>query len=109
MSAHTRRFVRCTWALDADLAYARHYPAVSWHESSSRDAELLADRHALHHWHALDHDREWGGRREWALRPGPMLTYLKMLISDTSTFRTALNVGLQHLSWASTDTGLSVG
>jgi hypothetical protein len=38
-----------------------------------------------------------------------MFTYLKMLISDTSTFRTALNVGLQHLSWASTDTGLSVG
>ena len=27
VSAHTRRFVRCTWSLDADLAYARHYPA----------------------------------------------------------------------------------
>src|SRR5581483_4876098 len=30
VSAHTRRFVRCTWSLDPDLAYARHYPAVSW-------------------------------------------------------------------------------
>lgn len=46
--------------------------------------------------------------REWALRPGPMLTYLKMLISDTSTFKTALNVGLQHLSWAGTDSGAPV-
>ena len=46
--------------------------------------------------------------REWAFRPGPILTYLKMLASDRSTLRSALNVGLQHLSWASTDTGLSV-
>jgi anaerobic magnesium-protoporphyrin IX monomethyl ester cyclase len=46
--------------------------------------------------------------REWAFRPGPIFTYLKMLISDPSTMKTAVNVGLQHLSWASTDTGLSV-
>jgi hypothetical protein len=46
--------------------------------------------------------------REWALRPGPALTYAKMLLSDRSTFRSAVNVGLQHLSWA-TDTGTSVG
>ncbi len=37
--------------------------------------------------------------REWALRPGPAVTYLKMLLSDWSTFRSALNVGLQTLSW----------
>ena len=43
--------------------------------------------------------------REWALRPGPMKTYLKMLISDPSTLRSALSVGMQHLSWVSTDTG----
>ena len=46
--------------------------------------------------------------REWAFRPGPMVTYLKMLLSDTSTFKTALNVGLQHLSWAGSDSGLPV-
>jgi radical SAM superfamily enzyme YgiQ (UPF0313 family) len=38
--------------------------------------------------------------REWAMRPGPMLTYLKMLCSDVSTFKSAINVGLQHLGWA---------
>ena len=37
--------------------------------------------------------------REWAFRPGPIMTYLKMLLSDTSTFRTALNVGMQTLNW----------
>lgn len=46
--------------------------------------------------------------REWAMRPGPAWTYFKMLISDVSTFKTAVNVGLQHLSWASTDSDLSV-
>jgi anaerobic magnesium-protoporphyrin IX monomethyl ester cyclase len=39
--------------------------------------------------------------REWAFRPGPIFTYLKMLMSDLSTFKTALSVGLQHLSWQS--------
>ena len=37
--------------------------------------------------------------RQWAMRPGPMLTYLKMLLSDTQTFKTALDVGLQTLQW----------
>lgn len=42
--------------------------------------------------------RAW---REWAFRPGPMFTYLKMLLSDLSTVRSALSVGIQHLSWQS--------
>jgi anaerobic magnesium-protoporphyrin IX monomethyl ester cyclase len=46
--------------------------------------------------------------REWAFRPGPMMTYLKMLFSDVSTVRSALSVGLQHLSWAATDTGAPI-
>ncbi len=45
VTAHTQRFVRCFWTLDRDLAYARHYPAVSWRGSFSRDAELLAGWH----------------------------------------------------------------
>jgi anaerobic magnesium-protoporphyrin IX monomethyl ester cyclase len=38
--------------------------------------------------------------REWAMRPGPIATYLQMLFSDASTMKSALNVGLQHLGWA---------
>ena len=47
--------------------------------------------------------------REWAFRPGPALTYLKMLVYDWSTMKTALNVGLQHLFWASSDEGAPIG
>jgi radical SAM superfamily enzyme YgiQ (UPF0313 family) len=36
---------------------------------------------------------------EWALRPGPIYTYLKMLLSNKRTFKSALEVGLQHLGW----------
>jgi radical SAM superfamily enzyme YgiQ (UPF0313 family) len=46
--------------------------------------------------------------REWAFRPGPMFTYMKMLLSDVNTFKSALSVGLQHLSWASTDSGINI-
>jgi radical SAM superfamily enzyme YgiQ (UPF0313 family) len=41
--------------------------------------------------------------REWAFRPGPIMTYLKMLLSDVNTMKTALNVGMQHLRWASSE------
>ncbi len=47
--------------------------------------------------------------REWAFRPGPALTYLKMLTYDWATTKTALNVGLQHLFWSTSDTGAPVG
>lgn len=35
VTQNTRRFVRCFWALDKNLAYARHYAAVNWTQSSS--------------------------------------------------------------------------
>ena len=35
VTQHTKRFIRCFWALDKDVAYARHYPAVSWLNSYS--------------------------------------------------------------------------
>ena len=35
MTQHTKRFVRTFWALDRDLANARHYPAISWLDSYS--------------------------------------------------------------------------
>jgi V/A-type H+-transporting ATPase subunit A len=57
VTAHTERFVRCRWTLDRDLAYARHYPAVSWSASFSRDVDALAVRHL-----ELG-DAEWATRR----------------------------------------------
>jgi len=54
VTAHTERFVRCLWSLDRDLAYARHYPAVTWRRSFSRDAQSVGT------WHASE------GRPAWA-------------------------------------------
>ena len=54
VTAQTERFIRCLWSLDRDLAYARHYPAVSWRLSFSRDVNLVGAWHAAH------------GRPQWA-------------------------------------------
>ncbi|HNX16353.1 MAG TPA: V-type ATP synthase subunit A [Bacilli bacterium] len=35
VTQNTKRFVRCFWALDKNLAYQRHYPSVNWHLSYS--------------------------------------------------------------------------
>lgn len=57
VTAYTQRFVRSLWSLDRDLAYARHYPAVSWSGSFSRDAAAAAA------WHAGAGDPGWADRR----------------------------------------------
>ena len=46
VTALTERFIRSLWSLDRDLAYARHYPAVTWRLSFSRDAEIVGSWHA---------------------------------------------------------------
>ena len=35
VTQNTKRFVRCFWALDKSLAYARHFPAINWNTSYS--------------------------------------------------------------------------
>jgi len=39
VTQHTKRFIRCFWALDRELANARHYPAIGWIESYSEYAD----------------------------------------------------------------------
>lgn len=46
VTANTKRFVRCFWALDKALAYARHYPSMNWTDSYS---EYVDD---LSHWYS---------------------------------------------------------
>lgn len=43
MTQHTKRFVRCFWALDRQLANARHYPAISWLDSYSEYLNDVAE------------------------------------------------------------------
>jgi V/A-type H+-transporting ATPase subunit A len=61
VTANTQRFVRALWTLDRDLAYARHYPAIGWAGSFSRDAAVLGP------WHARHGDPAWARRRERVL------------------------------------------
>jgi V/A-type H+-transporting ATPase subunit A len=49
VTQHTKRFVRCFWALDKSLANARHYPSISWLDSYSEYAEETRD-----YWHSVD-------------------------------------------------------
>jgi V/A-type H+-transporting ATPase subunit A len=57
VTVNTERFTRTVWSLDRTLAYARHYPAVSWAGSFSRDAATVAP------WHARAGDPGWAARR----------------------------------------------
>ena len=75
-----------------------------WFRPGTRWEQVDMDRGTVLDYPNLPAERllYWQKRafREWAFRPGPMFTYLKMLFSDWNTFKSALNVGLQHLSWA---------
>ena len=43
VTQHTKRFIRCFWALDRELANARHYPAIGWIDSYSEYAEEVKE------------------------------------------------------------------
>jgi V/A-type H+-transporting ATPase subunit A len=42
VTQHTKRFVRCFWALDKSLASARHFPSINWLDSYSEYLEDVA-------------------------------------------------------------------
>ncbi|MCR4735234.1 MAG: V-type ATP synthase subunit A [Treponema sp.] len=55
VTQHTKRFIRCFWALDRELANARHYPAIGWIDSYSEYAEEVRDWWEQHNplWYKL--------------------------------------------------------
>ncbi len=42
VTQHTKRYIRCFWALDKSLASARHFPAINWLDSYSEYIEDMA-------------------------------------------------------------------
>jgi V/A-type H+-transporting ATPase subunit A len=64
VTQHTRRFIRCFWALDRDLANSRHYPAISWIDSYSEYAQEIREW-----WDGLD--------PSWSRARGETLELLK--------------------------------
>ncbi len=75
-----------------------------WFRPGTRWEQVDMDRSTVldyPHLRAEELER-WAQRafRAWALRPGPALTYLRMLLSSPSLWRPALEIGLESLGWA---------
>ncbi|HDI11526.1 MAG TPA: V-type ATP synthase subunit A [Candidatus Acetothermia bacterium] len=61
VTQHTKRFVRAFWALDKRLAFARHFPAVSWIDSYSEYVDDIAP------WWQEKYGVDWRKLRQRAL------------------------------------------
>jgi len=60
VTRHTKRFIRCFWALDQQLARSRHFPAISWIDSYSEYGGEVKD------WYAANVNPAWASLRERA-------------------------------------------
>lgn len=114
--ASIRQTIDLAKALPLDIALfhvAAPYPGTpfffevvknGWFKPGTRWEEVDMDKGTVLQYDNLSAEDllYWQRRafREWALRPGPFITYLKMLVSDPHTFKRALRVGLEHFSWA---------
>jgi len=61
VTLHTKRYVRCFWALDSQRAQARFYPAIHPLQSYSADADALAS------WWKLSGNPDWMTQRQRVL------------------------------------------
>jgi V/A-type H+-transporting ATPase subunit A len=79
ITQHTLRMTGAFWALDRDLARARHFPAVSWQRSYTL--------HQLGGWFSREVAESWPGQREWALgllqQEAVLLEIAQLLGADT--------------------------
>jgi V/A-type H+-transporting ATPase subunit A len=53
VTQHTKRYIRCFWALDKSLASARHFPSINWLDSYSEYLEDVAG------WWRKEVGRDW--------------------------------------------------
>ncbi len=61
VTQHTKRFVRCFWGLDKELAAARYFPAINTIDSYSEYADAVAP------WWTEHIDPSWKSMREETL------------------------------------------
>lgn len=80
VTQNTKRFIRCFWALDRALAYARHFPSVNWTTSYS---EYFAD---LSPWYEENFDRGFTQMRKRLmgilLEEASLMEIVKLIGSD---------------------------
>jgi V/A-type H+/Na+-transporting ATPase subunit A len=79
MTQHTLRMTGAFWALDRDLARARHFPAVGWQRSYTL--------YRLDGWFGSEVTASWPRQREWALdilqQESALLEIAQLLGADT--------------------------
>ena len=80
VTQNTKRFVRCFWGLDKSLAYARHFPAISWLTSYS---EYLSD---LSLWYSENVNRDFVNYRNQIVallsQESSLMEIVKLIGSD---------------------------
>ncbi|NLN63897.1 MAG: V-type ATP synthase subunit A [Clostridiaceae bacterium] len=80
VTQNTKRFIRCFWALDKQLAYTRHYPAINWASSYSEYFEDCQD------WYREKTDGTFSTKRAELLRilqeESKLLEIVKLIGSD---------------------------
>ncbi len=80
VTQNTKRFIRCFWALDKQLAYARHYPAINWVNSYSEYYEDMKK------WYRENADSTFDIKRAELLRllqeENKLLEIVKLIGSD---------------------------
>lgn len=80
VTQNAKRFIRCFWALDKQLAYKRHYPAVNWAGSYS---EYFDD---LKSWYENNIGAEFSKKRSEIMRllqeESKLLEIVKLIGSD---------------------------
>ena len=80
VTQNTKRFVRCFWGLDKNLAYARHFPAIQWLSSYS---EYLSD---LGSWYAEHVDKNFVNYRNQLVmllnQESSLMEIVKLIGSD---------------------------
>jgi len=88
VTQNTKRFTRCFWGLDKELASQRHYPAISWTESYSDYAETLRP-----YWEDL-FGPVWSTRRAKALellqKEAKLIKIVKLVGEDALPVRSRL-------------------
>ena len=81
VTQHTKRFIRCFWALDKSLASARHFPSINWLDSYSEYMEDVAE------WWQNEVGQDWYALRSQAMEilseESRLSQIVKLVGSDT--------------------------
>ena len=81
VTQHTKRFIRCFWALDKSLASARHYPSINWLDSYSEYIDGVAG------WWREEVGQDWHAMRAFAMEilseESRLQQIVKLVGSDT--------------------------